>query len=221
LARAIQQQQAQINSLANGNSQNINVSGTTTTQNLAVAGAATIQNLTVTGTATIQNLTVVNAVTTKDLTVTGIATIAELKVTGSAEFAGDIKLTNGVGNTRNAITKKFKASKPITAGAVVIADPANDGQVTTTTLKADRKVLGIAASTAINAGDDIEVAIGGTLQVQLDATTVVIPGDLITSSNQDGQATIAPEDARVGTILGKATGQKDSNNLVWLLITLR
>jgi hypothetical protein len=172
------------------------------------------------GDASFASLNVSGMTTLAELKVTGTATIAKLRVTGAAEFAGDIKLANGAGNTRNAITKKFRASRPIAAGSVVIADPANDGQVTTTTLKADRKVLGIAATAAANAGDEIEVAIGGTLQVKFDAATISA-GDLIISSDQEGTATTSADEPRIGTVLGKATSRKDAAGLVWILITLQ
>jgi len=174
---------------------NLNVSGTTTTENLVVNDTATIKNLIV-GT---------------------MATTKELSVTGNATFGGDINLS-GVGQSRNAITKKFKASKPMAIGSVVIADPDNDGQVTTTTTANDTRVLGIALTAAQNAGDEITVAIGGSVQVRTVGGATIQGGDLLSSSSQEGlaekSATPTP-----GSLLGKALG-KPVDDMTWLLITL-
>ncbi|MBW3538600.1 DUF2190 family protein, partial [Candidatus Parcubacteria bacterium] len=170
------------------------------------------------GDASFASLNVSGLTTLAELKVTGVATIATLKVTGSAEFAGDIKLANGAGNTRNAITKKFRASKPITQGQVVIADGANDGQVTTTTTAADNRVLGVAASDATRAGDEIEVAIGGTIQVKTGAAGVK-GGDILVSAAEEGLAAVLSTPP-AGSLIGKATSKIDANGLVWILVTL-
>jgi hypothetical protein len=177
------------------NASDMNVSGTTATQNLSVAGTATVKNLIV-GTMT----------TTK-----------ELNVTGNATFGGDINLS-GVGQSRNAITKKFKASKPIAIGSVVIADPDNDGQVTTTITPNDTRVLGIALTAAQQSGDEITVAIGGSVQVRTVTGATIQGGDLLTSSGEEGVAekSSAPTP---GSLLGKALG-KPIDDMTWLLITL-
>ena len=197
----------------------LNVDGEARIGTLTVTGVTTTEELNVTTLATIQKLNVVEEISTQKLTVVSDISTQNIKVTGTAEFAGDIKLT-GVGNTRNAITKRFKASKAIAVGSVVIADPENDGQVTTTAFKGDRKVIGVAVTEAVNPGDEIEIAIGGSLQVMFD-TADSMAGDLIISSDAEGMATVADEEPRIGTVLGKATSKKDINGLVWILVTLQ
>lgn len=73
LIKAIQQQQGQINSLADSGAMRGEFA------DLNVSGAATINNLTVTGTARLSSLEV-----------SGPATLSALTVTGSAQFSGDI-----------------------------------------------------------------------------------------------------------------------------------
>jgi len=175
---------------------------------LNVSGQSTLANLTVTGTTTVQQLAVA-----------GTATINILKVTGLAEFGGDISLAATV-NTKQAITKKFIASGSIAAGSVVIIDPTKDGYVTTTTNAADTKIIGVAIDEAINAGDEIKVAIGGSVQVSVGQFTAVASGDMIVSDAVAGKAK-ADAAPKVGSILGKATSAKDVNNYVWVLITLQ
>ncbi|HSX34997.1 MAG TPA: carbohydrate binding domain-containing protein [Candidatus Saccharimonadales bacterium] len=186
---------------------NNDVQGSTmTAANMNVSGTVATQNLTVAGTATVKNLIVGTMTTTK-----------ELAVTGNATFGGDINLS-GVGQSRNAITKKFKASKPIAIGSVVIADRDNDGQVTTTTTPNDTRVLGIALTEAHAAGDEVTVAIGGSVQVRTVTGASIQGGDLLTSSGEEGVAekSSAPTP---GSLLGKALG-KPIDDMTWLLITL-
>jgi hypothetical protein len=174
-------------------------------------------NLNVTGEITTQNLTVAGTTKTKNLVVGDMALTKDLTVTGTASFAGDINLT-GVGQSRNAITKRFKASAPIQIGSVVIVDPANDGQVTTTNVVGDTRVLGIALTEAHAAGDEITVAIGGSVQVRTMTGASIQGGDLLITSSQPGVAekSAAPVP---GSMVGKSLG-KPEGDLTWLLITL-
>jgi hypothetical protein len=162
---------------------------------------------------------VTGAASINQLAVADIATINILKVTGPAEFGGDIDLAASV-NTRQAITKKFLASGPMPAGSVVIIDPTKDGYVTTTTSVGDTRIIGVAVDEALQEGDEIKVAIGGSVQVQTDQFTAVASGDMIVSDVRAGMAK-ADASPRVGSILGKATSAKDANNYVWVLITLQ
>jgi hypothetical protein len=205
-----------------GNSTDINISGTAKVANLEVTGNATLDgDLSVAGSGSISGtLAVAGQVTAGSLAVTADATIGgTLKVTGNAEFAGDIKLTGQV-NTRNAITKKFKASEAITEGSVVVLDPAIDGSVKQTTTAADSKIVGVAVTASTNPGDDIEVAIGGSVQVRIPSTETITAGDIIGSATSAGMAKLLANPV-AGSILGKATSKKDVNNMAWLLITLQ
>lgn len=130
---------------------------------------------------------------------------------------GDVSF-GGVGQSRNAVTKKFKASKDLHIGDVVIADPGNDGQVTTTTVSADTKVLGIAL-TDTQAGEDATIAIGGSVQVKA-ASAAILSGDLLVSSSAEGTADKSATTPSVGSVIGKALGKPDTSNMVWVLVTL-
>jgi hypothetical protein len=188
---------------------NNTLQGTTTIAgDLNVSGTVTTENLTVTGKATIKNLVV------------GSMTAQEITVSGTAKLAGDLQF-QGVGQSRNAITKRFKASKPIPIGAVVIVDPANDGQVTTTTTAADTRVIGVALTAAQQAGDEIDVAIGGSVQVRTANGAQIQGGDTLVSATEDGTVT-KPAAPTPGSLIGKALGKPDGDGgLVWTLITLQ
>ena len=176
---------------------------------------------------TMTSLNISDKLTTKDLTVTGSANIHslvvgtmtadEVSIGGSANFGGDINL-QGVGLSRNAITKKFVATHPIAIGAVVIADPDNDGQVTTTTTAADTRVLGVALTQA-NAGDQVTVAIGGSVQVKTSADALIRGGDLLGSSTTEGAADkiLIPTP---GSLIGKALS-KPVDGMTWILVSLQ
>jgi hypothetical protein len=177
-----------------------------TAATLNVSGTSTFQDVVVNGTATINKLIVGTSIATQDIT-----------VNGSATFAGDINLS-GVGLSRNAITKRFKASKAVPIGSVVIIDPSNDGQVTTTTTPNDTRVLGIALTAAAQAGDEITVAIGGSVQVRTVSGATIQGGDLLSSSSQEGLAAGSTVPVP-GSLLGKALG-KPANDMTWMIITL-
>jgi hypothetical protein len=103
---------------------------------------------------------------------------------------------------------------------VVIIDPTADGHITTTTNAKDTKIIGVAVNEALQAGDEVKVAIGGSVQVGVDQFTAVSSGDMIVSDSIAGKA--KPDAApTVGSVLGKATSAKDANNLIWILITLQ
>ncbi len=185
----------------------IAVAGTTTTHDLVVAGNARAGSLTVNGAASLA-----------DLTVSGTATLAAVTVAGTAVFNGDIAL-GGIGLARNAVTKRFVATKAITAGAVVVADPANDGQVTTTTTRGDTHVLGVAVSDGA-AGEPVEVAISGVIQARVPDNASVRAGDLLVTSPQEG--TVEPSASpTVGSVVGKALGQPSPQHLIWLMVMLQ
>jgi len=215
--------------LASFSSENANAQGTVMTfANLTWANPHTgTQSETTLQNSSFGDLNVDSTLTTKDLVVTGKATIGELvvgtmkadsvAVTGNAYVGGDINL-QGVGQSRNAITKKFIASKHIPIGAVVIIDPVQDGQVTTTTVMGDRRVLGVALTEG-QAGGEVTVAIGGSVQVKTATGASLQGGDLLITSGQEG--TVEKSDAPTpGQMMGKALGKNESNGTVWVLISL-
>jgi hypothetical protein len=181
---------------------------------------ATVQN------STFGDLNVSGTLTTENLSVTGKATIGELvvgtmkadsvSVTNSVNIGGDINL-QGVGQSRNAITKKFIASKHIPIGSVVIIDSAHDGQVTTTTVIGDRRVLGVALTEG-QAGGEVTVAIGGSVEVKSTGAALQ-GGDLLITAGQEGavEKSAAPTP---GQMLGKALGKNQSDGMVWVMISL-
>lgn len=98
IIRAVQQQQNQINGLANNSGAtglftNLNVSGAATINNLAVSGTATIASLNITGSAQFSgNLSVAGTATVNNLVVAGLTTINNLTVNGDAQFNGNITI---------------------------------------------------------------------------------------------------------------------------------
>jgi hypothetical protein len=211
----INEMQTDVASLSTGlQNGNLTVNDATIYGNADVYGSINIR-----GPTTLTDLTVTGTTNTQELVVADIATINILKVTGPAEFGGDLNLTASV-NTKQAITKKFLASGPIAAGSIVIIDSTKDGYVTTTTNSEDTRIIGVAIDSAINADDEIKVAIGGSVQVQADQFTAISSGDMIVSDVHAGEAKAVPN-PKVGSILGKATSAKDVNNYVWVLITLQ
>ncbi len=173
---------------------------------LNVSGGATMDTLTVTGSASIATLQV------------GTLRAETLTVTGSATIGGDLNL-QGVGMSRNAITKRFKASKPILAGSAVVLDTQHDGQVTTSTIEADTHVIGVAVTAAQAAGDEVVVAIGGSVQARVVPGATLGGGDLVVTASAEGAVQHAASPG-AGSLLGKALG-KPSDDLVWLLISLQ
>jgi hypothetical protein len=196
----------------------LNISGQATVSSLTVSNAIESNTLKVRGATYTGSLTVATLITTKDLTVINSVTAKSLKIQENAEFEGDIVLAGSINTKQNAITKKFKASGAITPGSVVVLDPTADGLVMTPTIVQDTKIIGVAVSAATNKGDDIMVAIGGQVQVAAEGT--ITAGDLLVTGATAGNAKAEPN-PHVGSVLGKATSQKDANNKVWILLTLQ
>ncbi len=209
--------------LDNGTSLNLQGSNDAQFMNLIVSGQADLANLNVSGPTTLATLNVTdNTWIGGNLAVVDTLTTKDLKVSGDTSLAGDIKQTAKV-NTRQATIKSFVASKHIEAGSVVILDSSSghDGQVTTTNSLADTRVTGVALTEASEAGDTIDVAIGGSVQVKAtDPTNTITPGDLLVTNPVAGTIQ-AQNNPQVGSVLGKATSRVDSNNLVWVMITLQ
>jgi hypothetical protein len=196
---------------------NVSVTGTVTAPSVNVVTANVSGDVTVAGTTATRNLSVTDSANTRTLAVTGLAS-----------FGGDIKHTAKV-NTRQATLKTFTASKPITAGSVVILDatPGKEGQATTTTTADDTRVIGVAVTEAAKVGDPIDIAIGGWVQVRVDTTqqnskspAALLAGQLLTTGIGEGTAH-SPGAPPAGSILGKTTDKQDVANLVWALITLQ
>jgi hypothetical protein len=132
------------------------------------------------------NLTVANLLTTKDLAVSGEATVQHLSVTTGITLGASTEDPT-TSEIAHPITKAFKASKPLTAGSVVILDTtAGNGWVTTGATLGSKLIIGVATQAAVNAGDTIQVAIGGTVKVKAQGTLAI--GDLLRSDTQEGKA---------------------------------
>ncbi|MEK7059291.1 MAG: hypothetical protein AAB971_00860, partial [Patescibacteria group bacterium] len=200
-----------------------------TVQTAAVNGTLTVTgDLAVSGSTTTDSLIVTGSTVTGSLTVSGSTTTGTLTVTGLASFGGDIKLTSAV-NTRQATIKTFKTSKDVTAGSVVILDEADghEGEVTTTTNASDTRVIGVAVTSGA-AGDNIDVAISGWVQVRVDTTPdglgntppPLTAGKLLSTSIGEGTVQ-TPTSAATGSIIGKTTSKQDASNLVWILVSLQ
>ncbi|HSX31995.1 MAG TPA: hypothetical protein VLF43_01940, partial [Candidatus Saccharimonadales bacterium] len=184
--------------------------GTGDVSSLLVHGDATIDgDLTVVGTAT------VGALVTEELTVSGTAHVQDLYVGGSLVLGSSTE--DPTAQAAHPITQRFKASKPIVAGSVVIVDTL-PGWVTTTTSAGDTRVVGVATTGATSAGQVIEVAIGGTAKVSVEGT--VAPGQLLRADASEGHASVASSPGW-GELVGKVIGTPDNNGKVLLLITLQ
>jgi hypothetical protein len=198
----------------------LEVSGTATTKDLIVTGEAKVASLNVTGTATVGSLTSTGTITTKNMTITSEAminllTVEVVTIRGDLSVGGNLYI--GQAQSKNAITKEFTAGKDLTAGEVVVADPAHDNQVTTTTKAGDTKVVGIVLDDA-KSGTPVKVAIGGTIQAKTDGG--VVAGDVLASSATEGAA--AKQDPpQVGAIVGKALSKPEKDGLTWILVALQ
>ncbi|MGH7156851.1 MAG: beta strand repeat-containing protein, partial [Candidatus Saccharimonadales bacterium] len=200
------------------------------TSGLNVAGAALFTSLAAQTMSVSGNLNVAGTITALNLAITGNLTTQNVTISGITSLNGDIKLTAQV-NTRQATIKTFTASKQINAGEVVILDDTkgNEGQVTTTTQAADPRVIGVAVTDAAKAGDSIDIAIGGWVQVKVDTTPdshnnpppALVPGQLLVTSANEGTAE-ASGNPPPGSLIGKTTSQQDIvTNLVWVLVLLQ
>jgi len=193
---------------------NLAVSGSANFSNLNASGTATLSNLAVTGTATAQNLAVIDTLTAETIKVTGLAEVAKLQVDGQINLGSATEDPSQ--ESPHPITKRFKSSKPIPAGAVVIADTAS-GYATTTATAGDTRVVGVAVTAAANAGDVIEVAIGGTAKVLVSGAPAV--GQLLHSDSAEGKAAAIAHPAP-GEVVGKVLGAVDQNGQIMVLVTL-
>jgi cytoskeletal protein CcmA (bactofilin family) len=196
---------------------NLNVSGNTSLSALLVAN-----NLAVSG-----NISVSGSANITSLSVSGNTSTQNLSVSGTLSLAGDIQLTGQV-NTKQATIKTFIASTPISAGDVVILDtsPGHVGDVTTTSTNDDPRVIGVAVTSTTQKASPIQVAINGWVQVNVAnqpysgvVPPQITPGQLIVTSHQAGDVTSMSNPAP-GTILGKSTSAQDSNNQIWVYVTL-
>lgn len=174
---------------------------------LNISGTLTTENLTVTGTATIRTLNV------------GTMKAGSIDVAGTAAIGGDLAF-QGAGQKQNAITKQFVAAKAIAAGDIVVIDTGHEGWVTTTTVKDDTRVVGVAVTATGQAGDTITIAIGGTVQIRTALGVSLQAGDLLSTSIQPGAAGKA-EAPVPGAVAGKALGKPEGDGgLVWAIVTL-
>jgi hypothetical protein len=204
---------------------NLSTSGNTTLANLSVTGPTELNNLNVSGSTTLASLTVTETTTTQDLSVTNMLTTQNLAVNGTAEVAtlevdGGINLGSSNEDPTQAsphpVTVRFKASKAIPAGSVVIADT-RTGYVTTTTTTGDTRVIGVAVTSAASAGDVIEIAIGGTAKVLVSGTPAI--GQLLEAGSTEGEASVASS-PKPGEVIGKVLSSVDQNSETMVLVTL-
>jgi hypothetical protein len=123
----------------------------------------------------------------------------------------------GVGNAQNIVSKRFTCTAAVSANDLVIIDAINAGQVTTTTTANTPLVAGVVKS-AVGAGAQCEVALGGVTQVNVDTGGVAL-GDMIVQSGTAGRGVVNNTPA-AGTVIGKALSTKTagSNGTVWVLL---
>ncbi len=194
---------------------NLAVTGTAAFASLNVSGEATITDLHVTGIATVKTLVVEDAITTPSLTVTGIAKIQTIQVGDHIVLGASTE--DPTASVAHPITARFKASKPIAPGMVVIAD-SQAGYVTTIATTGDTRVVGVALTAAANQGDVIEVAIGGTVKVLVSDTPSI--GQLLHTDITEGKASVVAHPS-AGELLGKVLGNVDASGEVLILVALQ
>ena len=172
---------------------------------LDVAGTVTAQAITVNGAANIN----------------GTATVQVLTITGGSDVAEPFTIS--------------PANQTVSAGAVVVIDEANPGQLKLTDRPYDTRVAGvISGANGIHPGIQMHqqglleggrnVALTGRVYVQADTSNGAIsPGDMLTTSSAPGQAMRVSDHVRAqGAILGKAmTGLKAGRGMVLVLVTLQ
>ncbi|HSX29098.1 MAG TPA: hypothetical protein VLE73_00900, partial [Candidatus Saccharimonadales bacterium] len=172
-------------------------------------------NLNISGNLTIDgDLTVAGTTTTKDLVVTGTAKVASITVGDKIVLGSSTEDPEAA--VAHPIVKRFKASKSIAAGSVVILD-AVPGWVTTTTTTGDTRVIGVAV-TSVSTGGIVEVAIGGTAKVAVTGTPAI--GQMLHADGIEGKAS-ATASPVWGEIIGKVLGPPDADGTVLLLMTLQ
>lgn len=164
----------------------------------------------------------------------GIGTITPstaLQVVGETT-TNVINITGG-----SDLSEQFKVSSDAKPGMVVCIDPANPGQLKTSSKAYDKTVAGVISGagglqTGMKMGQQGSIADGshpvalsGRVYVNVDAARgAVQPGDMLTTSNTPGYAMAVKDHAKAqGAVIGKAmTGLKaGQKGLVLVLITLQ
>jgi hypothetical protein len=160
---------------------------------------------------------------------TGYASKLVVKGNGTSSFAGAVTINAdlNVGGTITAtkvlnavwqdIAEWVVSDEPLSAGTVVVVDPAKNDQVVASTRAYDTRVAGVVSPQpgivlGRAAPDKVQIATTGRVRVKVDATSAPIArGDLLVSSDRPGVAmksiavTVSGiEFHRPGTLIGKA-----------------
>jgi hypothetical protein len=158
---------------------------------------------------------------TVPLQVNGNITCSTLTIAGGADVAEPFQIS--------------AAESPVSAGAVVVIDEANPGQLKLTDRPYDTRVAGVVSgANGVNPGIQMHqqglleggknVALTGRVYVQADTSNGAIkPGDLLTTSSTPGHAMKVSDHVRAqGAILGKAmTALSEGKGMVLVLVTLQ
>ena len=150
----------------------------------------------------------------------GIATTApteKLHVTGNIKVTGNIDVGGNINAKYQDMAEWVESSQQLSAGTVVVLDPAKNNQVIASTRKYDSRVAGvITLKPGIALGEQGEghvlVATTGRVKVKVDASNGAIEiGDLLVTSDTTGVAMksvpinfAGAQIHRPGTLLGKA-----------------
>ncbi len=162
----------------------------------------------------------------------GTATI-DLNGANGSVTCGSITITSG-----SDLAEPFaiaSADQPISAGEVVVIDPAHPGQLKLTDRPYDACVAGVVSgANGIHPGIQMHqqglleggknVALSGRVYVQADTSNGAIqPGDLLTTSSTPGRAMRVSDHVRAqGAILGKAmSALNEGRGMVLVLVTLQ
>ncbi len=134
--------------------------------------------------------------------------------------SGSALAFQGVGQTKNVITKKFICTADTSAGDVVVVDTANAGQLTTLGTADSPLVAGV-VSVGAGAGGTCEVAVSGVIQATMTTAGAVAVGDRLATSATAGQGQTNNTPA-ISTVFGKALSAKAGATAgsVWILLAL-
>jgi hypothetical protein len=150
----------------------------------------------------------------------GRTVVSVLEITGGSDLAEPFPMTDGA---------------ELSAGALVVIDEENPGNLKTSVESYDTKVAGIVSGAGgvrpgitlsqneVLAGDK-HVALSGRVYALADASYGAIePGDLLTTSDTPGYAMKATDHRRtLGAVVGKAmTGLESGRGLVLVLVSLQ
>lgn len=125
-----------------------------------------------------------------------------------------------VGLAQGGMAKRLVSNAAFGAGDIVCADASGNGRVGPTVTPSDPLVVGVSLGAPGAAAVNVDIAISGFQQVNVDVGAVAV-GDLLVTSATSGKAKTAPATGSpAGTVFAKAVTAKagGASGQVWALI---